>query len=344
MQKKISSLILTLALLLNLSEANIFQDFFRKLDHHHKHQHSQGPYRLSYSNPSKEASQLFDRLQASYGSKILSGQTNNNFGKVHDITGHNPVVQSFDMQNYSPTNPWHDDWSSWDDGSVQQAIDWYQSTGGNGIVTFQWHWFSPSGGQLRTSTFYTDQTSFDVNNGVTPGTMEYNLIIRDLDHIAEQLKRLQYASIPVLWRPLHEAGGRWFWWGAKGSDSALKLYYMMRDRFINTHGLNNLIWVWSTPEGDWYPGNNNVDIIGYDSYPGAYNYQCPTDKFNQLKSITGGQKMISLSENGPIPNIADCFNQGSKFLYFLSWADLLTSQNDNQHIQNTYGSELVSKL
>lgn len=88
------------------------------------------------------------------------------------------------MQNYSPHNPWHDDWSSWDDGTVQSAIDWHRSTNGNGVVTFQWHWFSPKGGQLKTSTFYTDKTDFDVSRGVQEGTEEHSLIIRDIDQIA----------------------------------------------------------------------------------------------------------------------------------------------------------------
>lgn len=82
------------------------------------------------------------------------------FDELKNIIGVTPLVRGFDMQNYSPHNPWHDDWSAWDDGSVQQAIDWYHSTGGKGIVSFQWHWFSPMGGELRTSTFYTDKTTF----------------------------------------------------------------------------------------------------------------------------------------------------------------------------------------
>lgn len=109
------------------------------------------------------------------------------------------------------------------------------------------------------------------------------MIIRDLDAIAGQLKRLQAENIPILWRPLHEAGGKWFWWGAKGPDAAKKLYDIMRDRFINYHGIDNLIWVWSTPEWDWYPGNDRVDIIGYDSYPGSHNYGCPKDMWYQLR-------------------------------------------------------------
>ena len=98
--------------------------------------------------------------------------------------------------------------------------------------------------------------------------------------------KLKAAGVPILWRPLHEAGGKWFWWGAKGADACKKLYDIMRDRLINHHKLDNLIWVWSTPESDWYPGNEKVDIIGYDNYPGAHNYDCNTNMYNQLGTMT----------------------------------------------------------
>ena len=62
----------------------------------------------------------------------------------------------------------------------------------------------------------------------------------------------------------------------------------MRERLISHHGLDNLIWVWSTPEADWYPGNSKVDIIGFDSYPGAYKYDCNVGMFNHLKHLTQG--------------------------------------------------------
>jgi len=87
-----------------------------------------------------------------------------------------------------------------------------------------------------------------------------------------QMKRLADLDIPILWRPIHEAGGGWFWWGAHGPAPALALWDMIYDRMVNHHNLHNMIWVWSTPESAWFPGNSKVDIVGYDSYPGAYNY------------------------------------------------------------------------
>ena len=113
---------------------------------------------------------------------------------------------------------------------------------------------------------------------------------------------------------------------------------MMRDRFINYHGLNNLIWVWSVdkPNGSWYPGNDNVDIVGVDSYPGAYNYDCQKSKFNDLGNMSGWQKVMALTECGPIPNIWQCHAEGAPWLFWVSWSDLVWSQNDGQHIKDDY--------
>lgn len=93
------------------------------------------------------------------------------------------------MQNYSPHNPWFN-WQPVDDGTVDAAINWYRQTNKEGIVTFFWHWFSPFGGSLRTSTFYTNYTDFDVSKAVIENTDEYNATIMNIDAIAVQLKRL----------------------------------------------------------------------------------------------------------------------------------------------------------
>ena len=109
--------------------------------------------------------------------------------------------------------------------------------------------------------------------------------MRDIRAIATQLKRLKDAGVPVLWRPLHEAPGKWFWWGAHGSEVAKQLWYLIRWVCINEYNLDNLIWVWAADNGstdfpNWYPGNDFVDIVGFDNYPWRdghedhYNYDC----------------------------------------------------------------------
>lgn len=236
------------------------------------------------------------------------------------------------MQNYSPHNPWFN-WQPAQDGTIQNAIDWYLSTNKTGIVSFQWHWFSPLGGKLLTSTFYSNNTDFNLINGVKVGTIEYNETISNIDAIAVQLKRLQAAEIPILWRPLHEAGGGWFWWGSKTSKETLALYKIMQTRLIQHHQINNLIWIWSTPEPSWYPGNSIIDMLGFDSYPGAYNYTCDPFRYFELVRITEGKKMVQLTENGPIPNFLECINEKINWGYFMSWAQLVLQQNSLYHLK-----------
>jgi len=115
----------------------------------------------------------------------------------------------------------------------------------------------------------------------------------------------------------------------------------MFDRMINHHGLHNLIWVWSTPEETWYPGNNKVDIIGHDSYPGSFNYGNQKSAFDMLYKLTGGEKLIAMTENGPIPNPDQCLDQGASWLYFMSWNNLVSTQNTPEHINEVYHNQDV---
>lgn len=300
-------------------------------------------------NANTEAKSLYQFLLSKFNSKIISGQTNSFYPEVKSIGGQSPMIRGFDFQHYTQgyaylwVNGAHTfGWE--DDGTVKQAIDWYKSTSGKGIVTFQWHWHSPSGGQAGTNTFYTNQTTFDVSKAVISGTIENTLVLRDIDSIATQLNRLQTAGVPILWRPLHEAGGTWFWWGAKGPKACKDLFYIMYDRLTNYHHLNNLIWVWSTPETDWYPGNDFIDILGYDSYPGLYNYDIQKNSFDRIYALSQSNKLIAMTENGPIPNPDDCLALDAPWAYFMSWGDLVTAQNTNQHIIDVFNNPNVLTL
>ena len=298
-----------------------------------------------------EAVALYNYLKSNYGQKIISGQTSDYYTTVSPNAAKKPVIRAYDFQHYTVgySYKWNNATNSqgfgWDDdGTTQAAIDWYNSTCQKGIVAFHWHWHSPSGGQAGTNTFYTASTTFDVTKAVTVGTTEYTAVIRDIDSIATQLKKLQSAGVPVMWRPLHEAGGAWFWWGAKGSAAALALYDIVYNRLVNYHGVHNVIWQWSTPEPSWYPGNSKVDMLGYDSYPGAYNYGTQKLIFDQLYTIVNGQKMLAMTENGPIPDPDACFTSDAKWAYFMSWSDLVTQQNSAAQLSLVYNHAKVVTL
>ena len=296
-----------------------------------------------------EAKGLYGYLKSQFGINIISGSTADYYENVKQIVGKSPMLKAWDFSSYSPMYAYN--WANnqhafgaVDNHDAENAINWYNSTQKKGIVTIHWHWHSPSGGTPGVNTFYTNLSTFDVSKAVIAGTQENTDVIRDIDAIAVQLTKLRDAGVPVLWRPLHEAGGGWFWWGAKGSAPAKALWDIMYDRLNNYFGLHNLIWVWSSPEADWYPGNEKVDIIGYDSYPGVYNYTPQKNMFDQLYNITAGNKMIAMSENGPIPDVPVMFSSEATWLWFMTWNDLATVQNTNQHLLDVYNNPKVTTL
>lgn len=290
------------------------------------------------------AKKLYQYLLDNFGKKIISGYLD---GKnVDGVTDCKPALYGWDFHSYTEGYPYH--WvngghafGAEDNGNVQAAIDWYTNSHQNGIVTFHWHWAAPSGSKPGVNTFYTENTTFSVSKAVQPGTEENRLILRDIDAIAVQQKKLEAAGVAVLWRPLHEANGGWFWWGAEGAEPCLKLYDILFDRLMNHHQIHNLIWVWSCNGPEWYPGNEKVDMIGHDSYPGNYNTGVQSFMFNNLYQLTGGKKIIAMTENGPIPDPDAALEQDAPWALFMSWGDLLYEQNTADHIKEVFHNKNV---
>ena len=53
---------------------------------------------------------------------------------------------------------------------------------------------------------------------------------------------------------------------------------------------------------EWYPGDKYVDIVSYDSYPSAGDYRPVSIPYDRALSLTNNRKLVTLSENGPIPD------------------------------------------
>lgn len=274
----------------------------------------------------KECRTLMRYLSSVYGNKLITGQHTNSVAgleidHIHSLTGKLPALKGFDLLSYShatTTNNMSEDAIieiEGNKGTLGKAIEWHTQQGG--IVTICWHWFAPLGGEDKT--FYTKQTDFDLNEALQPGTASYEALLRDMDTIAEHLKKLREARVPVLWRPLHEADGRWFWWGAKGPEAYKALYRFMFDRYVNYHQLNNLIWVWNAPNPAWYPGDEFVDLVGDDVYEPAGNYGPLLCPYEYAVALTNGRKPVALTENGPIPDPALLRANRANWLWYMPW-------------------------
>ena len=111
----------------------------------------------------------------------------------------------------------------------------------------------------------------------------------------------------------------------------------MYDKLTNEYGLDNLIWVWtgytSPASSEWYPGDDVVDIVGYDKYncaDGEPNLSSIASTFYSLVQSTNGQKMVAMSENDSIPSLENLENDKAAWLYFCPWyMNYLTSEQNN---------------
>ncbi|PAD70479.1 hypothetical protein CHH83_03955 [Bacillus sp. 7586-K] len=283
-------------------------------------------FQLVNKDSSAGAKKLMNFFREIYGQKIITGQHTAaahgpELDHIKKVTGKLPALRGFDLLSYSfmtdtdePTDHKLIEIEE-NKGSIESAIEW--STRFNGIVTFCWHWYAPTGG--KDKTFYTENTQFDLNKALIPGTTEYEALLSDMDEIALQLKKLKDANVPVLWRPLHEADGGWFWWGASGPETYKSLYKWMFERFTKEHQLNNLIWVWNAPNKEWYPGDDYVDIAGVDTYVPNGEYGPLKCQFDHLQALINNQKPIALTENGPIPDPEKLIKSRTPWLWYMPW-------------------------
>jgi len=269
--------------------------------------------------PSTQAVNLYNFLKTNFGHKIISGTTANHSTNIDEATwvytstGKWPALTNFDFIDHTWPNQ---NWVKYN-APFTLGQEWWNN---NGIVGLMWHWRDPL---TKSGAFYTADTNFDVSKINDVNSPEYKAMIADIDLIAGYLKEFKTAGIPVIWRPLHEASGKWFWWGAKGAEPCKALWRLMFDRMVNYHGLNHLIWVWTSDVAadamNWYPGDEYVDVIGMDIYPGENQHGSQYISFNKIREIFGGKKIITLSECGSAPDPALMLEYGDTWSWFMPW-------------------------
>ena len=151
-------------------------------------------------------------------------------------------------------------------------------------------------------------------------------LLRDIDSVSEALKPLAEEDIPVLWRPLHEAGGGWYWWGADGAEAYQWLWDVVYRRMTQYHNLHNLIWIWNGQDSRYLV--NQYDIASLDIYLDSdETFSSRYEQFIRLYEMTGGEKILAISESSSIPEVSDCFRDRSIWSWCGLWYDeyLMTS-------------------
>jgi mannan endo-1,4-beta-mannosidase len=167
-----------------------------------------------------------------------------------------------------------------------------------GLVTITWSPLSPWLNDERdiegNPGFWTDtRTDAGQLDGVDnlrdildPATEVGEVWQRKLDRVADALTELRDAGVPVLWRPMQEMNGFWFWWGTTvhGDDASVyrDIWRHMYSYLTKQRGLDNLLWVYSpassrialggepipnVQSAAWaYPGSRVADVVAGTSY------------------------------------------------------------------------------
>ena len=287
-----------------------------------------------WAGRSAEAQLLLTYLEENVGKKILTGThacvnyNTNEADWIYKHTGKYPAINTIDFIHdiYSSSGGWI---------NYSNTTLWRRWTRAGGIMSAMWHWNMLANDSTDwTCTPGTEgrQTSFRPSAILSAGSDEYNMMISRIDQVAEWLKPLKTAKVPVLWRPLHEAQGNWtednpgtgwhkawFWWGIDGPEAFKVLWQVMYDRMVNHHGLDNLIWIFNAGDSKrWYPGDEYVDIVAFDFYNKSLSeMHWWYDYFHE--AYPG--KLYAISEFGGIPKVSEFWQDGQYWSFLIPWYD-----------------------
>lgn len=280
------------------------------------------------SNSTKKARKLLNYLSDTAGKAIITGQhTQTNpmeeISYIREITGKRPKLYGFELLSYSPNINYADAGEPcltevYENRNTLETAMKLAKESDDIILTFSFHWFSPIGG--RDKSFYAVNTDFDATRVLIEGTPERKAFFHDMDIIAEQLKLFRDADIPVLWRPFHESDGDWFWWGAKGAETARELYKIMFDYYTNVYHLDNLLWVWNCRLSEGYPGDEYVDVVSVDIYLTEYVETDYSDDYLKLTEATSENKVAALAEVGYMPDVNLLEKSHTPWAYYMTWS------------------------
>lgn len=278
-------------------------------------------------NASDEAKALLNYLYSIQGEKVLAGQQGSDETEyIKQLTGHYPAIKGLDLIRENENQE-----------VIQSVIEWWRK---GGIPTLMWHWGAPGKG----AGYENSKKEIDIERCFLDGTVENKAMWDDLRRIADWLTVLRDANVPVLWRPMHECDGDWFWYGKGTGEQFCRLWRTMFDYFTKERKLNNLIWVLchsGQPAAEFDPGEAYYDLAGADSYSKE---RIRKDMYEQVKLIHGDKRPIPYHECGTIPDPDLCAAQGVNWSWWMLWSREYATNHDKEMLKKAYNHDLVLTL
>ncbi len=202
---------------------------------------------------------------------------------VRTLVGAHPAMLGVDVWDLA-IKP-----ESWTPTPAEHARAMKQVAAAGGLVTMDWHMrgchqdsFATAGNEDCLCKLANDDAF-----------ARQWLVAGNLARYADALERHGLRQTPIVFRPLHEMTGGWFWWGfpswdcarlqpgatVTGGEAYRKVFRTIVTYLRDERGLDNLLFAYA-PDKLWdglgateeerylagYPGDGYVDVLGIDLY------------------------------------------------------------------------------
>lgn len=201
-----------------------------------------------------------------------------NRSDVQSVCGDKPAVVGFDLGHIELGDSVNLDGVPF--SRIRKEILLHFERGG--MITISWHLDNPlSGGTSWVAGSLKELETHTVET-VLEGGEQHEKFLDWLDRVADFMNSLETpcgVRVPVVFRPWHEHVGSWFWWGQNHctAEQYKALWKLTVNRF-KEKGVANVLYAYSPNIAgnvskeilmERYPGDELVDIIGYDQYCSA---------------------------------------------------------------------------
>ncbi|MDO9182283.1 MAG: glycosyl hydrolase [Bacteriovorax sp.] len=167
---------------------------------------------------------------------------------------------------------------------------------------------------------------------------------KQINNLGDFLTKLQNKNITIYLRPYHESNIPSFWWAdIKNPKHSIDLWKMLHTYLTENYKLKNIKWVWAlsyhtkylTNLNSLYPGDEWVDVLGFDIYPTHANEFPEIKKAWDLLEHISLKKPKALTEVSRLPSLKDLAQ--NNWLYVVPWGEnMLKKENTPEEIKAFY--------
>ncbi|MFR9554338.1 MAG: glycosyl hydrolase [Rikenellaceae bacterium] len=257
---------------------------------------------------------LFGQQDATTMGHIWSSDTNDR-SDIKEMCGSHPAVIGDDFVGLCSNDP--KKVARTKRSLVNQIVGTYRR---GGVTTICWHASNPMIEGDNNNTFYWKKAQQRAVEHILPGgkaNARYKSWLKNIAECMDEVRDDNGKLIPVIFRPLHEFDGDWFWWGEShcSKEDFVALWRYTVEQLRDEFGVHNILYAFS-PDCRFnneeellarYPGDEFVDIIAFDEY---HDFK-PSGDGNPSKAL---EKSIIVSDvarkRGKIAAMSECGLEG----------------------------------